>query len=296
MIQPGAKHLPSSSAQHAANDIGGGRAKASIPQSLVPALDRGLSVLELLANRRIGLRAIDMAQELKVPKNSLSRILQALVDRGYLDRDETTKTFTLTQKLLAIGSATVCESHLIEESLEIMRSLRDQTLEMVLLNVPLNHDEGVVLNTMPSRHQVRLMVDPGTHFEFHNTAPGKVVLAFVPEKERGMILARIKLVRSTHRTLSSKAALCRELEEIREQGFALDRGEYAEGIHCVSAPVFDRNKTFVAALTITGPSTRLPVSKLKELAPLVVSHANAVSRRLGYEWTGPISIQQEQAR
>jgi DNA-binding IclR family transcriptional regulator len=292
MIQPSTKN----SAPSSAHDLKGGRSRTPVPQPSVPALDRGLAVLELLASRRVGLRAVDIAQELKVPKNSLSRILQALVDRGYLDRDETTKTFMLTQKLLAIGSSTVCESHLIEESLEIMRSLRDLTLEMVQLNAPLNHDEGVVLNTMPSRHQVRLMVDPGTHFEFHNTAPGKVVLAFVPEKEREMMLSRIKLVRSTNKTISNKETLCSELEDIRKQGFALDRGEFAEGVHCVSAPVFDRNKSFVAALTVTGSSTQLPVSRLKELAPLVVSHANAISRRLGYEWTGPNSGQQEQAK
>ena len=83
MIQPSAKH-PVPSPVH---DLKGGRAKAAAPLPSVPALDRGLSVLELLASRRIGLRAIDIAQELKVPKNSLSRILQALVDRGYLDRD-----------------------------------------------------------------------------------------------------------------------------------------------------------------------------------------------------------------
>ena len=262
--------------------------------SLVPALDRGLAVLELLAARREPLRVTDFAEQLKLPKNSLSRILQALVDRGYLERDDATKTFTLTRKLLAIGSATVCESHLIEDSIDIMRELRDRTLEMVLLNVPLDAREGVVLNSVPSRHQVRLVVDPGTHFEYHNTAPGKVVLAFSAESEQAKMLAGVRLIPSTDRTITSKEALRSEMEEIRKQGFALDRGEFAEGIHCVSAPVFDRNKTFVAALTITGPSTRLPVTKLRELAPRVVAAAGAISRRLGYEVGNGRQVEREE--
>lgn len=249
---------------------------------VTPALDRGLAVLELLVNCNTPLRAIDMAQELKIPKGSLGRILKNLVDRGYLERDDRTMTFTLTSKLLTMGSLTVCESHLIEKSLDVMRDLRDQTLEMVMIQVPLNDLEGVVLNTIPSRHQVRLMVDPGTHFEFHNTAPGKSILAFLPEKDFERIIAGIKLTRTTDRTITSKEELRREIEETRERGYAMDKGECVEGIFCVSAPIYDRNKHLAATLTMTGPSTRLSVTKLKEMAPLVIAHANEISRRLGY--------------
>lgn len=257
--------------------------RASKEACLTPALDRGLMVLELLVKKRIPLRAIDMAQELNIPKGSLGRILGNLVDRGYIERDERTMTFALTSKLLAMGSSTVGESHLLEESLDVMRDLRDATLEMVALQVPLSDREGVVLNTFPSRHQVRLMVDPGTHFEFHNTAPGKVILAFLSNKDRERILSSIKLTRETDSTVAHISDLRKEVEEVRESGYALDRGECVEGIQCVSAPVFDRNRTFVAALTVIGPSTRLSVSKLKELAPTVIVHAKEISKRLGYE-------------
>jgi len=73
------------------------------------------------------------------------------------------------------------------------------------------------------------------------------------------------------------------LEDVSECGYALDRGECVEGIQCVSAPVFERNRTFVAALTVIGPTTRLSIPRLKELAPTVIAHADKISRRLGYE-------------
>ncbi len=253
---------------------------------LTPALDRGLMVLELLVRKRVPLRAIDMAQELKIPKGSLGRILNNLVDRGYIERDERTMTFALTSKLLAMGSSSITESHLMEESLEVMRDLRDMTLEMVTLQAQLDDREGVVLNTFPSRHQIRLLVDPGTHFEFHNTAPGKVILAFIPDKDRDRILSSIKLTRVTDRTTTSLGELRKELKDVSECGYALDRGECVEGIQCVSAPVFERNRTFVAALTVIGPTTRLSIPRLKELAPIVVAHADKISRRLGYEAGG----------
>jgi len=263
-----------------------GAADAFEARSTVPALDRGLAVLELLSARRVGLRAIDIAQALRVPKNSLSRVLQTLVDRGYLDRDDTKKTFMLTRKLLAMGSTTVCESNLIEESLPIMRRLRDETGELIMLHAPLSSREGVVLNTMPSRHQIRLMVDPGTHFDYHNTAPGKAALAFLPESERERILADSSLQRLTERTIVDLDVLREEIREVQRRGYALDRGECVEGIHCVSAPIFERHAGFVAALTLTGPSTRLSITKLRELAAKVVAHADAVSQRLGRESVG----------
>lgn len=258
-------------------------ARVSKDACLTPALDRGLMALELLVKKRIPLRAIDMAQELNIPKGSLGRILNNLVDRGYIERDERTMTFALTSKLLAMGSSTVGESHLIEESLDIMRDLRDETLEMIALQVRLSDREGVVLNTFPSRYQVRLMVDPGTHFEFHNTAPGKVILAFIPDKDRERILSSIKFTKETDRTITGLNELKAEINDVRACGYALDRGECVEGIQCISAPVYERNRTFVAALTIIGPSTRLSVSRLKELAPTVMAHAEDISRRLGYE-------------
>ena len=280
-------------AQSASESRRNGSVAVHVTKSLVPALDRGLGVLELLSARRIGLRAIDIAQELRVPKNSLSRVLQTLVDRGYLDRDDTNKTFMLTRKLLAMGSTTVCESHLIEESLPIMRQLRDATTELIMLHAPLNSREGVVLNTMPSRHQIRLMVDPGTHFDYHSTAPGKVALAWLPPSEGERIWADALFVKCTEQTIVDLDSLREEINEVRKRGYALDRGECVEGIHCVSAPIFDRYRSFVAALTLTGPSTRLSVAKLRELAPAVIADADAISRRLGHEPTNGELIKAE---
>ena len=182
-----------------------------------------------------------------------------------------------------MGSTTVCESRLIEESLAIMRELRDETREMVLLHVQLDDREGVALNTMSSLHQVRLMVDPGTHFEFHNTAPGKLILAYLPEKESEKIMAGLKLTGTTEKTITSREKLLLEVEEARRRGYAFDRGECVEGVMCVSAPIFDRNRMFTAALTVSGPTTHLTMTKLKELVPVVVTAAGRISKKLGYE-------------
>jgi IclR family acetate operon transcriptional repressor len=250
--------------------------------STVPALDRGLSVLELLAARRTALTALDLARALRVPLSSLWRILQRLVDRGFLDRDDKARTFALTRKLLALGSGSVCDSRLIEGSLDAMRALRDATAETVLLSTRIE-DRGVVLEQMPSTHPVRLNVEPGTPFALHNTAPGKLVLALLPDVEQDRVLRRLPLTRATRATIARRDELRKQLRAARRSGYAVDRGEAYEGWFCVAAPIRDRYGRPVAELTLVWPSVRMPITKSGALAPLVIEHAGRISRRLGYE-------------
>jgi IclR family acetate operon transcriptional repressor len=228
------------------------------------------------------MRAADIAAALGVPKNSLGRVLQTLAGRGYLDRSARTMTFALTPKLLALGSTAVCEADLLEAARDAVRDLRDATGELVQLNVRLG-TEGVVLDVAASRHPVRMTVDPGTRYTLHDAAGGKVAMAFAPAPERERLLAGLTLVRRTPRTIVSREALRRELDAVRRQGYALDRAECVEGIRCVAAPVFDRRGDCVAALTLTGPSMRIPDARFPELARLTRAHADRVSRRLGAE-------------
>jgi DNA-binding IclR family transcriptional regulator len=156
---------------------------------------------------------------------------------------------------------------------------------MVQLNARIG-TEGVVLDVAASRHPVRMTVDPGTRYTLHDAAGGKVALAYLPEAERERLLARLALVRRTPRTITSRVALRREMADVRRQGYALDRAECVEGIRCVSAPVFDRRGECVAALTVTGPSMRIPESRFPALARAAVAHADRISRRLGAERPG----------
>jgi IclR family transcriptional regulator, acetate operon repressor len=247
----------------------------------VPNLERGLSVLELLSRHPDGLPASEIAKRIGIPMNSAGRILGALTARGFLARHEISRAYTLTRKLLILGSPVVSETHLIDESLAVMKSLRDQTGETVLLGTVVD-DESVILEAVPSRHPVRLMVDPGTRSSLHCAAPGKLALALMDDAERQAVLGRITLERITERTIANRRELERECEQIRTDGYALDRGEGIEGVHCVAAPIHDRNGIPTASLTVTGPSLRLPVNRLKELVPLVVMHADQITRRLKY--------------
>lgn len=249
----------------------------------VPNLERALLILETLASpsRHHGLSLTELASALGVSKNSVFRITLTLVNHGYLHRDPVSKRFSLTRKLLALGFAALGESNLLEKSGDVLRALRDLTRETVLLGTLLDA-EGIVLDQAPGTHSFKFHVDPGTRFRLHSSAPGKALLAFLPAPEREALLLRLALTRYNDRTLTTRPALLHCLEEARHLGYALDRAEEYEGVHCVAAPVRDHSGYPVAVIWLTAPSSRLPEEELAHLGPRVAAHAALISQRLGF--------------
>ena len=90
------------------------------------------------------------------------------------------------------------------------------------------------------------------------------------------------LTRQTAHTLTTLAQLRKELERIREQGFAVDQEETVEGLSCVAGPLFNHAGQIVAAFSVAGPATRLTPARLREIAQLVRDTSQQISYRLGY--------------
>jgi DNA-binding IclR family transcriptional regulator len=228
-----------------------------------------------------GLGISDLANHLDFPKNSVYRIVNTLLDHGYVNRDPDTKRFVLSRKLFSMAYNAVEEKGLMENALDCMRELRDEVKETVLISI-ISDDEGLVLEQMPGAHSFRFVVEPGTRRALHASSHGKAIMAYLPDVERDALLSRLKLTRFTDRTITTRAGMLEEFEQIRERGYAFDYAEGDEGVHCVSAPVLNRQGVAVAALTTTGPAFRMPESSFDEIGRKVKKHADRVSRRLGY--------------
>ncbi len=248
----------------------------------IPSLERALGVMECLAKEPQGLGISDLASRLGVPKNSVFRIATTLVAHGYLHRDAEGKKLTLGRKILALGYSAVDEYSLVEKSLDVMRALRDETAETVLLGTLLD-DQGVVLEQVPSDQPVKFVIELGHRFPLHSAAPGKAILAYLPDPQLSEILSRMRFTRFNERTITSRSAYERELGQVRQNGYALDRGEEIKDVHCVAAPILNHRGHPVAAAWVTGPAFRLPQQDLPRVAPQVVRAARQISQRFGYQ-------------
>ena len=243
----------------------------------VPALDRSLDILELLSDAPSGLTLSDLSHELEIPKNAVFRITQTLLARGYLCRDPLSLAFSLSPKLLHLAPPHFAKMSLSEISRDIMGELRDQTRETIQLGV-LSGLEGVIIDQVEGHEALRIVVNLGLRFPLHNNAPGKLLLAHLPDKERDATIAQLKLTANTPRTITTKKALRQECQRILDQGYSVDHAEADEGVHCFAAPIFGEDKAVAGTLWITGPSKRLPKARFKELGEQVAEAGDRISR------------------
>ncbi len=244
----------------------------------MPALERGLDIIEHLSGYASGLTLSELSVALHLPKNAVFRIAHTLVARGYLVRDERTLAFRLTTKLLSIGQPRRGDVSVVECALPSMRALRDQTRETVQLGV-LVGNEGVIVEKADGLHPLRIAVDAGLRFKLYNNAPGKVMLAYQDAKTRDELIEQMELVSHTPRTITDKADLRRECERIVSHGFGSDWAEADEGVHCVAAPVFDGSQ-FVAAVWVSAPSRRMPRETFAGIGKWTMGAAAEISRRI----------------
>ncbi|MUH35194.1 IclR family transcriptional regulator [Zobellia amurskyensis] len=247
----------------------------------VPNLERGLSIIELLATQPKGLTLAEIIEKLSIAKSSAFRIVSTLIFKNYLQKNETTKKITLSRKMLTLGISSMNEQSLVEHSIDVMRAVRDELKESVMLGVLLG-STGTILEQVPSSYPVKLFVEPGTQFDLHSSVGGKCILANIPTDEADEALRGKTLTKYTENTITSKKEFKTVLKEVKSKGYAIDNSEDIQGINCVGAPIFNEHGYPVAALWITAPYGRLPASQFSSKGEIVKKYALEISAKLGY--------------
>jgi DNA-binding IclR family transcriptional regulator len=250
----------------------------------VANLVRGLSILELMVQHPNGLGTSEINRLTDYPKSFVYRATGALLQLGYLERDDKSKKFFLSRKLLTMGTTALHQSCLMEYALPVMRELREETREGVYI-AGMDQARGVMLEYLPALHAFRFFVDTGHQFDLHCAAQGKAMLAALPEEKLKSVLSGMKLTRHTERTITSQRAFRAELRRVRARGYAVDRAEAIEGIHCIAAVILNAKSFPVAALGVTAPLFRMPEADFERIGQRVKSAARKVSRKLGYQET-----------
>ncbi len=247
----------------------------------VPNLERALVIMEHLLDYPQGRSAAELTEDLGFSKNSVFRITMTLLNHHFLVRDET-KRFRLSKKLLLMGCRSFGDTRFIELSMDIMRECRDEVKESVFIGT-IVENEGVVIEQILGSHPFKFTIDTGARMPIHCAAPCKAMLAYLPDSERDPIIKAAKFKRYNENTITSRRAFAKELELVKNCGFALDRAEQIHGAHCVAAPVFDQFGYPIATIWTTGPSDRLPQKQFDELGRTIRKYADMISERMGYK-------------
>ncbi len=246
-----------------------------------PAVARAVAALNALARSSEGLTLSALARELGEPKSTLHGVLVTLVESGLLVRDEASKRYRLGPHVLALAGAYARQSDLLRAFADVARPLARELGETIQLAI-LQGRDVLYIGKQEGTQWVRLASEVGTRLPAHATSLGKCLLAWLPPEELEQLLAEGPLVALTPRTITDPAVLRCELAQVREQGYAIDRGETLPDVWCFGAPVRDAHGAVVAAVSISVPVTRIDAERTEELVVAVQQVAAELSRRLGY--------------
>jgi IclR family acetate operon transcriptional repressor len=235
--------------------------------------DRTAQVLALVLERAPR-EASELAAAVGVPAPDVEPILAALERHGLVQRDGAGRVRPGSGALRFARSG-VGRADLVEHAGPSMRRLADESGETVNLMVPTASGTEAIAQE-DGRHLLGATSWIGRDVPDHASAAGKVFLA------HGVSDVRPRLERLTPRTLVDRTALEEDLAAVRERGYATLVDELEPGLSVVAAPVLDAGGDVVAALAVSGPTTRLPPHRLAVLGRLAIEQADAVSERLGH--------------
>lgn len=244
---------------------------------------RALDLLEALARSgESGL--VELSRITRQRPSTTHRVLATLVERGYVRRGRDRNTYLLGYRVLELAAgAERGDARLRAAVRPHMRRVHRVCGETTNLIV-LDGDDVVYVEQIASPKSMRMFAEPGRRVPAHATGGGKAILAFMPDAVERLRTRSAPLARFTTATITSPRRLVAELDRVRADGFAIDHEEFEEAVTCVAAPVFDHTSQVVAAMSVSGPTTRLGGPEdLDALGELIGRAAMEASAELGHQ-------------
>jgi len=244
----------------------------------VGVVGKVLLILEALDKSPTGLQLRQIAQETGIHKSTAYRFLAHLENASYLFRDDA-GAYIIGPRLAQLGAGIAYHATLRKISRPILQKVWRTTKETVNLGVLDGHDI-LYLDVIESAHMFRMGSQEGMRRPANCTALGKAILAFVSPEQREEMVSSITFDRITSHTITDPVRLRKELAKILRQGYALDDQETDLGARCVAAPILDDSGKIMAAISVSGPITRISREKIPTFANSVRNAAKDISSRL----------------
>jgi DNA-binding IclR family transcriptional regulator len=242
--------------------------------SEVQAISRAASILAALEAAPGGLSLAQIAQRVGLPRSTVHRIVKALTTERFVVPVSAAGGVRLGPRLAGLASAALGELRLqIRPQLERLSSDVNETVDLAVLD----RDTVIFIDQVAAPQRLQAVSAAGARFPAHCTANGKALLAELP-LERVEALLPPRLLRLTRHTITSRAKLLRELDQIRAEGVAYDREEHTEGICAVGKTIPDGSGGR-ASITIPLPALRF-YGRERPLAAALVRACGSVSAML----------------
>ena len=248
--------------------------------SPISAVTTTLSVVETMAEHGEPIGVSDLAKRVGANKPKTYRHLRTLLRLGYVDQDPDTGKYFLTLKIFHLGQAVAARAEFLVEARRVLPQLREQTGQSVAVGQV--EDAGVrILDILRHRASIEITTPPGTLFDFHTSAQGKVALAF-GDRVWDRLQATAANGGARNGDLHTQT-LRSDVAQVRERGWAVAPEESLIGVNALAAPVFDASGGLAGTIAVVGSIQHLPATPNPALIKAVRQAAATVSARLGYQ-------------
>ena len=245
-------------------------------QRTVGAVSRAIAVLDALAEAP-ELGTNEIARRTRINASTVSRLLATLAASGLVSYREDTGRYRLGSRLMVYGNLVHSRLDLRQALRPLLETLARRTGETATLSAPSSPD-AVTIDFVQAPGSVVRVAELGRPSVAHATAAGKVGLAFGDAE-----LPPGRLARFTDRTLTDRARLPAELDEVRRRGFAAAAGEREPDLNAIAAPVFGLGGTLAAIVGVQGPASRFDSRAMAGAARELRSISLAMSHALGFD-------------
>lgn len=244
-------------------------------QSVIKAFEI-INVLSLSGGQTVS----ELANELDLPVSTTHNYLDSLSQTEFVVQDG--RIYHPSTKFLEIGERRRQRMSVVKAAAEELPELAETTGEHVSLMIEEN-GLGVLITLEKGEDAIDIDAFHGVRTSLHTVAPGKAILSYLPQSRVKEILDQHGIEQMTKHTVTDRERLYEQLSQIREQGYAIDRGERMSGMTCIAVPILDMNDRVRAAVCVCSPSHRVDDDdRVDEIVKAVERSANVIQVNLDY--------------
>ncbi len=252
---------------------------------------KALDVLDLVAAQEKPVRFADLQRMSVLPKATLYRLAQTLVNQGMLVHNPENGTYSLGVRLVRLAHAAWRQASLAPIARRHLDALSLETGLTVHL-AQMDYGHVLYVDKRNALEQAAMFSDAGKVGPAYCTGVGKAMLAFLDEDQLDQILRMQSFHRFTPTTLASEAVLRQSLERTRQRGYATDREEHEAGVICVAMPILSEEVRVLGAVSLTGSTLRTDIKTLETHIPRLRHCVEAIAVEASH-WAFPVEGETE---
>lgn len=256
--------------------------KESAKSVIINSVDRSIDILEYLFRQGNDTSISQISKDLDIYKSTVFRTLATLENRGYVVQNKNSDQYSIGPKLYAYS--TLPHNDIITESVRpLLQEISDAYGECITYGILEQEWDGMYANvpliTIESTHNLGLSRKISNQTECYCASLGKCLLAF-SENVNLDVYKDAEFTPFTEHTITNYKDLMKELEQVRYQGYAVDAEEREIGLYCLGVPVLNGHGNAVAAISISGPKSRVKGEHFEEKITLMKEVSARITREV----------------